>query len=234
MKESAAAASLPVVEGVPLRPGEILEFSAEVAKMSNVADVRLQVVNRANIAGQSTWHFQAFAHTANPLRMLFEMDDQFDSYSDIKTLASVQYEMRLSERGQKVNSLQRMTTTGKEPAPPNITEARVVPGTRDPLGLLEYLRTVDWSKNQEARSVAYDGHKLYDVRAQLLSSKEAVTVPAGNYTASKIGLHVLDNGVELKDAQFTLYLANNADHTPVLLDAVLPFANAHAALVSVK
>ena len=49
--------------------------------------------------------------------MVFELDDQFDSYSAPGDFASVQYEMHLSERGQKVQSVQRMTATGSEPAP---------------------------------------------------------------------------------------------------------------------
>ncbi len=52
--------------------------------------------------GKNAWHLQAFAHTQNPLRMVFELDDQFDSYSDAATMTSMQYEMHLSERGQKV------------------------------------------------------------------------------------------------------------------------------------
>src|SRR6266699_277454 len=66
----------------------------------------------------------------SPLRKVFELDDQFDSYSDAATLASMQYEMHLSERGQKVESVQRMTATGKEPASEDATQARVLPGTR--------------------------------------------------------------------------------------------------------
>jgi len=65
--------------------------------------------------------------------MVFELDDQFDSYSAPGDFASVQYEMRLNERGQKVQSVQRMTPTGREPAPAGASEARVLPGTRDPL-----------------------------------------------------------------------------------------------------
>ena len=109
---------------------------------------------------------QAFAHTENPLRMVFELDDQFDSYSDAGTMTSLQYEMHLNERGQKVDSVQRMTATGKEPAPANATETRVLPGTRDPLGMMQYLRNVDWTKTAEVRSPVYDGHKLYDVQGE--------------------------------------------------------------------
>lgn len=224
----------PADAGLPLKAGEVLEYTANVAKLNNVANLKLQVAGRGNFLGKSAWHLQANVHTENPLRMVFELDDQFDSYSDAGTLASIQYEMRLSERGQKVESLQRMTTTGKEPAPPDATAARVLPGTRDPLGMMQYLRNVDWTKMPEVRSPVYDGHKLYDVRAKLAGTSASVTVPAGNYTASKVDIRVFDNGAEMKDANFTLYLSNTAARTPVLLEATLPFATARVELVKAK
>jgi hypothetical protein len=224
----------PVDTGLPLIAGEVLEYTANVSKLSNVATITLKVVGRGNFVGKSAWHLQATAHTQNPLRIVFELDDQFDSYSDAGTLASMQYEMRLSERGQKVESLQRMTVSDKEPAPADATAARVLPGTRDPLGMMEYLRNVDWSKTPEVRSPVYDGHKLYDVRAKRTGASEAVKVPGGSYTASKIDVRAFEDGVELKDASFTLYLANNAERTPVLLEAILPFATARVELLRAK
>jgi len=220
--------------GLPLRAGEVLEYSANVSELNNVASLRLQVAGRGNFLGKSTWHLQAFAHTQNPLRMVFELDDQFDSYSDAATMASLQYEMHLNERGQKVESIQRMTATGKEPASPGAVQARVLPGTRDPLGLMQYLRNVDWTKTPEVRGPVYDGHKLYDVRAKLGPASEKVTVPAGSYTASKIGIRVFDAGVEMKDASFTLYVAKDAARTPVLLEAIMPFATTRVELLKAK
>jgi len=127
-----------------------------------------------------------------------------------------------------------MTATGKEPAPPDATQTRVLPGTRDPLGMMQYLRNVDWTKTPEVRSPVYDGHKLYDLRAKLAPGSETVEVPAGNYTASKITIRIFEEGVEKKDASFTLYLANNATHIPVVLEAVLPFATARVELLKFK
>src|SRR5258708_7891227 len=224
----------PADAGTPLRPGEVLEFSADVAKLSNVANLRLQIVERRNFFGKNAWHLQAFARTENPLRMMFELDDQFDSYSDAVTLSSLQYEMHLNERGEKQESIQRMTTTGTEPAAANATQTRVVPGTRDPLGLMQYLRTVDWAQVREVRGPVYDGHKLYDVRASYAGAAGSIAVPAGTFAASKIDLRVFDAGAELKDAHFTLYLASNPMRTPVLLEAVMPFATARVALVKMK
>ena len=61
-----------------------------------------------------------------------------------------------------------------------------------------------------------------------------VTVTAGGFTASKIDIRVFDGGTELKDAHFTLHLANNAFRTPVLLEAIMPFATARVELVKEK
>jgi hypothetical protein len=224
----------PADAGTPLHAGEVLEFSADVAKLSNVANLRLQIVDRRNFFGKNAWHLQAFARTENPLRMIFELDDQFDSYSDAANLSCLQYEMHLDERGEKQESIQRMTTTGAERATANVTQTRVLPGTRDPLGLMQYLRTVDWAKTHEVRGPVYDGHKLYEVSARLDGLAQNITVPAGSFSASKIEIRVFDAGAELKDAHFALYLANDAARTPILLEAVMPFATARAALITTK
>lgn len=227
-KNKKPAASAPEL---PLKTGEVLNYTANVSKLDNVATLTLKVAGKGNFLGKNVWHLQAAAHTLKPLRIVFELDDQFDSYSDSGTLASLQYEMRLNERGEKVKSIQRMTATAKEPASPEATQARVAPGTRDPLGFMQFLRTTDWSSTREVRSPVYDGHKLYDVRAKLASAAAAVGVPAGDFRASKIEIHVFENGVESKDASFTLYLANDEVRTPVLLEAIMPVATARVELV---
>jgi hypothetical protein len=220
--------------GLPLKGGEVLDFTADVAKVSNVATLQLQTVEKRNFLGKNAWHLQAFAHTQNPLRMVFELDDQFDSYSDATTMTSMQYEMHLSERGQKVTSVQHLTSTGREAAPPNSVQTHVLPGTRDPLGMMQYLRHVDWLKMSKVEGPVYDGHKLYDVTASLAGSGQSVTVPAGTFSADKIEIRVFDNGQEMKDAHFFVYFAKNDARTPVLLEAEMPFAAARVALKSVK
>ena len=42
--------------GSPLRTGEILDYTADVAKVSNVANLRLQVAERRNFLGKTAWH----------------------------------------------------------------------------------------------------------------------------------------------------------------------------------
>src|SRR5256885_17200001 len=115
------------------------------------------------------------------MRLIFERDDRFDSFSEGNSFTGVQYEMNLSERGQKVQSIQHLTATGKEPPPPGTSAAVVLPGTRDPLGMMQYLRSVNWDVTRQVKSPVFDGRKLYDVRAKLIGTSE-VAVPAGEFT----------------------------------------------------
>jgi Protein of unknown function (DUF3108) len=217
------------------RTGETLDFIANVPKLNSaVANLKVKVGERRNVAGKDVWHLQAFAHTENPYRMVFELDDEFDSYSEISNLISTRYEMHLNERGQKMDTVERLTPSSREPAPSNEVAARVLPGTRDPIGMLMYLRSVDWSKTKEVKSPVFDGHKLYDVRAVLAGKSQSVSVAAGKFTATKIEIHVMDNGTEMKDAHFLLYLADGPERLPVLMEAVLPVATARVELVKAR
>jgi uncharacterized protein DUF3108 len=229
--ELAVKKEAPAEPGFVLRPGETLQYEANLPKLNSaVANLKIVAVEKRNTGGKSSWHLQALAHTENPYRMVFELDDQFDSYSDAISMTSLQYEMHLSERGQKVDNVERLLQSPGDPAPEGTSAARVLPGTRDPLGMLEYLRTVDWNRTPEVRSPVYDGRKLYDVRAVLVGKSETVSVPAGKFDTTKIELHVLDNGAESKDAHFLLYLTKDAARLPVLLEAVLPVATARVEL----
>jgi hypothetical protein len=217
--------------GYAPRTGETFQYAANVTKLnSTIANLKIVVAERRNFAGKSAWHLQAFAHTENPYRMVFELDDQFDSYSDVANLIGLQYEMHLSERGQKVDSVQRMMPFANDAAPADAVAARVLPGTRDPLGMLQYLRGVDWNKTPEVRSPVYDGRALHEVRATLTGKNEQVKVPAGTFATSKIEIRVFDNGSEVKDSHFFLYLTNDAARMPVLMEAVLPVATARVEL----
>ena len=221
--------------GFQPRSGETLDFSANVPKLnSTVANLRVKVGERQSVAGKDAWHLQAFAHTENPYRMVFELDDEFDSYSESSNLVSLRYEMHLNERGQKVDTVERMTPSSREPAPAHEVAARVLTGTRDPIGMLMYLRGVDWNTTKEVKSPVFDGHKLYDVRAVVVGKSQSVSVAAGSYTTTKIEIHVMDNGAEMKDAHFLLYLADGAERLPVLMEAVLPVATARVELVKAR
>jgi hypothetical protein len=227
------AASAPAQEPpMPFRVGETLTYRVAWAAFSDAASLQLAIPERRNFYGWATWHFRSVAHTVSPVRTLFSVDDQFDSYTDASTLESRRFEMHLDELGRKQDQALHFVVTGQASRAPG-TAVIVPPGTRDPLGALYALRGVDWGRTPEFRAPVYDGRDLYEMRARRQGPKEAVTVAAGRFTASRIVIQVFQYEREVSAIHFLLWLADDAARTPVLMQAGLPFGNLRAELLAV-
>ena len=215
---------------MPFRVGEILNYRVSWAAFSNAASVQLTVPERRDLFGWQTWHFRATANTLSPVRTLFALDDQFDSYTDTVTLDSRQFETHLSEMGKVSDQVLHLVSGGQPFHPPN--PVVVVPaGTRDPLGMLYALRTMDWQQTPDFRAPVYDGHDVFDMRARCDVPHEFVKVAAGNFSAGRISIHVFQYGKEVSAIRFEIWIANDPARTPVLIEANLPFGSVRAELM---
>jgi hypothetical protein len=232
----AAPAAMPV----PFALGEMLHYQVLWTQFSvHAATLDFSVAEERNFFGHLAWHFRATAHTINTMRLAYTLDDQFDSYTDASQLNCMQYEMYLNEQGKSETSILR-TSTQAEPVPlaenarggpPNATLVRVLPGTRDPIGLLYALRAADWQHSTEFRAPAFDGHRLYEIRADVEIPSGQVTVPAGEFTATRIAVHISERGSEVPGTRFLVWLAHDAGRTPVLIEAEVPFGTARVELL---
>ena len=216
---------------VPFRVGEILNYRVEWSAFSNAATVQLSVPERRNLYGWPTWHFRAAIHTVGSVRSIFQIDDQFDSYSDRSSFESRQFEEHLSELGRQKEDVMHFAATGEEAKGPGPTVV-VLPGTRDPLGMLYDLRTIDWNRMPEFRAPVYDGKEMYEMRARRDAADESVTVAAGQFSTSRISIRLFQYEREVEDLHFEIWLANDAARTPVLIRADLPFGNVRVELIS--
>ena len=227
-----AVPAAPAVAPVPFKAGELLEYRVLFSKYAvNAAKVETSVVEQRDFFGHRAWHFRAIAHTMDTTRVLFAIDDQFDSYTDAATLESRQYETYLNEMGEKQTEVFHFLPEGQPPRA-HVAGVVVTPGTRDPLGAAYALRGVDWAQTPEFRAPVYDGHDVYDMRARLDVPAETVAVAAGNFSVAKISIRLFQHGKEVPGTSFTAWLANDAARTPVLLVAEMPLGNFRVELVS--
>jgi hypothetical protein len=215
---------------MPFRAGETLNYRVSWSAFSTAASVQLSVPERRVLFGWQTWHFRAHAQTLNPVSTLFPIDDQFDSYTDAESLESRQFETHLNELGKVSDQVLHLVATGQKPRAPGASVV-VLPGTRDPLGALYALRAADWQRTPELDTPVYDGKYVFEMRARRESLGEAASVPAGNFTASRISLRVFQHEKEVTAIHIALWLATDAAHTPVVLQATLPFGTLRAELI---
>jgi hypothetical protein len=215
---------------MPFRAGETLNYRVSWSAFSTAASVQLSVIERRALFGWQTWHFHAVAQTLSPVSTLFPIDDQFDSYTDAESLESRQFESHLDELGKISDQVLHPVATGQKSRAPGASVI-VLPGTRDPLGGLYSLRAVDWQRTPELDAPVYDGKDIFEMRARREHSGEAVTVPAGNFTASRISVRVFQHEKEMTTIHIAVWLATDAAHTPVVLQATLPFGTLRAELI---
>jgi hypothetical protein len=215
---------------MPFRAGETLNYRVSWSAFSTAASVQLSVVERRVLVGWQTWHFRAVAQTLSPVSTLFPIEDQFDSYTDTESLECRQFETHLNELGKISDQVVHLVATGQKSRASGASVV-VMPGTRDPLGALYALRAVDWQRTPELNETVFDGKDIFDMRAQRDSPGEAVAVPAGNFTASRISIRVFQHEKELTAIHVVVWLATDASHTPVVLQATLPFGTLRAELI---
>ena len=218
---------------VPFRVGESLTYRVSWTAFSNAAALQLTIPEQRNLWGSQAWHFRAAAHTQTPVRNLFAIDDQFDSYADASTLFTRQYEMHLNEMGKAEDDTIHFAPVGERTgAPPPLTS--VEPGTRDPLDVVYALRTINWAQTPEFRSPVYDGRELYQIVAKRETRSDVIRVAAGSYSASRIVIQVFQDDKEMTAIRFTVWLADDPARTPVSFQASLPFGNVKAELTSIQ
>lgn len=250
----------PADAAVPFRPGESLEYAAQWNKFVTAATIKVTVAGRSGFYGRNAWHFQAAARTLDPVRLLYTLDDQFDSYTDALSLACLQYESYIREQSKRLDLIVPMASAispakkaakgggragskvGAKPDPKEIDAQTsrgdthvymVLPGTRDPLGLLYSLRVQDWQREPSARFPVFDGRHYYDVMAQKESAGDEVQVAAGKFGVTRVSLRVSEGGHEIPNLKFWVSLAQDAAHTPVLIEAEVPFGTVRVELTTI-
>src|SRR5579885_2109143 len=129
----------------PFASGERLLYQVGWMDLVQVATAEVSATRTSRAADAPGWHFQAEAHTQGAFRLIYTLDDRFDSYADA-ALRTERYEQMLAEQGRQVRRV-----SGPQAA-------------RDPLALLFYLRTVDWGPATVVRAAAFDGQRRWPMR----------------------------------------------------------------------
>jgi hypothetical protein len=213
----------------PFRAGEKLFFQVGWMNLTAAATAELSIAGRENFHGDAAWHFQAIAHTENPLRYLMVLDDQFDSYTDAASFATRQYELYLNEQGKR--STRKLSLNARRPGTERINAPE---GTLDPLAALYKLRSNDWQRTPEILAPIYDGNHFYQMLARRAAAHDRIVVPAGSFDATRIEISVSSRESQGNEMHFTLWLANNGARTPVEVDAEVPVGTVKGQLVRVE
>lgn len=215
---------------VVFRIGEVLNYRIDWGRYTGAAAARLQIIDRSTFEGAAAWHFRATVHTAEPVRALYPMDDQLDSYAMPGNFTSREYQEHFREFGELQNTEASLVSPGVGGI--SLGPRVMVPaGTRDALSAIYFLRMTDWTGGREIRVPVFDGQNVYQMLAKA-SAPSAIEVAAGTYQSTEIEIHLFDEENEIPNENFNLWLADDRGRTPVLCEAYLSIGKIRVELVS--
>jgi hypothetical protein len=206
------------------RVGEVLRYTVAWSSFRSAATAELSIPETRELGGWRVWHFRARVDTISPVRTLFAVDDQFDSYADTTTFVCRQFEMYLDELGRRETTILHPVPFGAPIQGPG-PFVSVLPGTRDALSALYDLRSMDWQHTSETRMPVYDGHNLYEMVVRRGTASEKVSVAAGEFTAAHLSIRLNDRHKEMPQTDFELWIASERGRLPLLMTANLPFGS---------
>lgn len=229
-RQFAAASHAASAQTSVFRVGETLNYRIDWQRYAGAGVAQLQVVDRGDFYGAQSWHFRATVHSAQPIRALYPMDDQVDSYALLAGLVSREYQEHFREFGKPEDTDASLVSPGKSSS---ATAPRVMvpPNTHDAVSAIYLLRVTDWRRTQELRVPVFDGENVYEMAAKMESSS-AVRIAAGNYEATEIEIHLFDGSHEVTDEHFKIWLADDLAHTPLLCEAYLSIGTVRIELTS--
>jgi hypothetical protein len=145
--QSTEAMALPAgAARVPYGVGELLEYDISYyAKFhigGHVGNGNIEVLPMDTVRGHDVWHTVFRLNGAIPL---YSVHDQYEDWSDVKTLASLRYRQNIAEGGYDPKRLFEIYPERREVIEVSKKDAKPEPSVEHPLdeaGFLFYLRTI--------------------------------------------------------------------------------------------
>lgn len=189
--------------------------------------------------GQAARHFRLKIRTNGLIDLIYKVRSEFETFTDLEINRSLLYRKQQFEDGtQKTVTVKfdwethtaRYMNSGKSGQ-----GTEIVPGAFDPLGILYYLRTVNFTQADRIEAPVTDGKKCI-VSSVFLLGTEQLQFEGKSHEA-----YVLQSdmkGIEglfekSQDSQFTLWISTDHTRIPLMINIDMFFGTIICKLVSI-
>ncbi len=213
--------------GVPLLiAGESLEFKILYGSMP-AGYARLEVESREGPGGEH-YRITSTARSNRAVSLFFEVDDRVVADVDAVTYQTRRFEKDLCEGPFEKHVVftcdpEGVVRSGEECLSP-------MPGTRDVLSALYYVRGLDLQVGQEIDIDTFEGNKTYRARVKVVG-EERVATPAGDFDCLVIEPEI-EEGIFGKAGRLVVWVTDDALKIPVLVKSSVSVGSFVAELVS--
>ena len=224
----------------PFAPGETLTYdlSWQVFSAGQVVATLL----KTGAGAKGTYEVKATAQSRGFVSLLYNLQDEFDSYFNPDTLCSASISKRVNEGRRHKNT--RIVFDGArklavldehdlavKDAPPKHAESEIPACVQDVISAFYFVRRQPLRVGQEIRLPINDGSKTSDVRIQV-QALENIRTPLGVRSAFRIEPTVF-GGLLKRKGRMQIWISDDAERLPLRIKATISVGTIAAELRSV-
>ncbi|MFH1258972.1 MAG: DUF3108 domain-containing protein [Elusimicrobiota bacterium] len=217
------------VENNSFQEGEKLEYLVKWGVIL-VGYATLEIRGITEIKGRRVYHIFSQAHTTAFFDNFFKVRDTNESWVDVESLCSWQYEKHLQEgrhkNDQKINydQLNHLAYYKENIIPIN-------PYIQDTLSSLYWLRTQPLNPGQKLEIDVNTGKKNWPLVVKV-DKKTKVDVPAGKFKTIIVEPFLREEGIFKQKGRMKIWLTDDARKIPVLMSSKVFFGSITAELAT--
>jgi hypothetical protein len=188
--------------------------------------------------GQTARHFRLTIRTSAFIDLIYKVRSEFEAFTDLQINRSLLYRKKQFEDG-----IQKVVTVKFDWENQKVSymdfgkygqEIEILPGAFDPLGILYYLRTVNFTQTDRVETPVTDGKKCIVSSVSLLGTERL------QFEGKSHETYVLQSDMKdieglfekSRDSRFTLWLSSDHTRMPLMINIDLFFGTVVCKLVS--
>jgi len=224
-------------KSMPFQEGERLSFNIYWGFLK-VGETVMEVLPNTIINGQTVQHFRLKTRTTPFIDWIYKVRSEIEAFTDLDMNQSILYKKNHREANTHRDVVVTFDWENHKAAYVSFgkleQDTEILPGTFDPLGILYYARTQNFSVTDGFERPVTDGKKCVIGRGSLLK-KERIKIHGVFYDTyviqpEMIGIEGLFE--ENQDARFTLWFKTDPTRIPVKINIEVFIGNIVCELIS--
>ncbi len=203
-----------------------------------VGEAVMEELPNTTAGGQTARHFRLNIRTNGLIDLIYKVRSEFETFTDLEINRSLLYRKQQFEAGTQKTVTVEFDWEKQKASYMNSgkyeQEIEIVPGAFDPLGILYYLRTVNFAKADRIEAPVTDGKKCMVSSVSLLGT-ERLQFEGKSFEAYVLQSDMKDiEGLfeKSRDSQFTLWISTDHTRVPLMINIDMFFGTIVCKLVS--
>ncbi len=234
--DSSAAGAADTAAAIPFpRPfevGETLRFSLQWGPVkAGTAVLAVEAIEQ--LGPHQCYRFASTARSLPFFSAFYKVDDRIESYSDTRTMRTRRTVKRIREGGYKLDQDIAWDHDNEVVRYADGATYDLVPGARDVLGAMYYVRTLPFAVGDSIPIDTHDNKKSYPLRIDILR-EETIDTPVGRFRCWVVEPKLQTSGLFQRSGSLTVWLTHDEHRLPVMMQSKIKVGAVSAILTAVE